>query len=212
MKTCYIVCALDCTLDFNISDEDIVIAADKGYEQLKKSGYRPNVVIGDFDSYVGKINCENIIKYPVKKDDTDSALAVEYAINHGYKNIVIYGAIGGTLDHTIANISLLSRYSIKGINIVLIDENNVLFAISDRNITFDEKAVGRISVFSATERSLGVVEKGLLYELDEVEMKSNISVGVSNEFIGRKSVISVKKGTLLIYTSKENYNNHLTTK
>ena len=47
MKTCYIVCALDCTLDFNISDEDIVIAADKGYEQLKKSGYRPNVVIGD---------------------------------------------------------------------------------------------------------------------------------------------------------------------
>lgn len=212
MKTCYIVCALDCGLDFKINDEDLVIAADKGYEQLKKNGYRPNVVIGDFDSYTGKINCENVIKYPVKKDDTDSVLAIEYAINQGYKNIIVFGAIGGLLDHTIANISLLSRYSPYGINVVLVDKDNVLFSVSNSEISFDENACGRISVFSATESSLGVVEKGLLYELEGAELKSNISLGVSNEFIGKKSVISVKKGILLIYTSKENYNNHLTTK
>lgn len=212
MKTCYIVCALDCVLDFNIGREDIIIAADKGYEQLEKNGYHPDVVIGDFDSYTEKINCENIIKYPVKKDDTDSALAIEYAINQGYKNIVIFGAIGGLLDHTIANISLLSRYSPKGINIVFVDNNNVLFSVSNREIAFDEHAFGRISVFSATESSFGVVEKGLLYELEGADLKSSISLGVSNEFIGKKSIISVKNGTLLIYTSKENYNNHLTIK
>ena len=210
MKTCYISCALDCKIEISPQKNDLVIGADKGYFTLVENGIRPDAVIGDFDSYTGEIDCEKVIKFPVKKDDTDSALAIKYAEEQGYKNIVVFGAIGGLLDHTIANIALASQYAKKGINIAFVDGENVLFAICNGKISFDEKAMGRISVFSFDEKSVGVYEKGLLYSLENASLENSIPLGVSNEFIGEKSEISVENGTLLIYTSKNNFENHLT--
>ena len=210
MNTCYIVCALDCKLDFKPDENDLVIGADRGYLTLAKNQIKPDIAIGDFDSYTGKIQCENIIKYPVKKDFTDSDLAIEKAISMGYKKIVVYGAIGGFLDHTLANIALLSEYTKKGFEISFVDGENVVFALYNDEVTFSKKASGRISVFSYTDISNGVCEKGLLYELDNATLQNNIPLGVSNEFIGKKSVISVKDGILIIYSSKENYEKYLT--
>ena len=81
MNTCYIVCALDCKLDFKPDVTDLIIGADRGYLTLVENKMKPDVVIGDFDSYTGEIKCESIIKYPVKKDFTDSALAIEFALS-----------------------------------------------------------------------------------------------------------------------------------
>ena len=210
MNTCYIACALDCQLDFIPDETDLVIGADRGYSTLVKNKIKPNVVIGDFDSYPDKIECENIITFPVKKDFTDSALAIEHAISRGFKKIVVYGAIGGDLDHTIANLALLANYTEKGFNIVFVDNKNVIFAICNNKIRFTSEAGGRISVFSFKDKAEGVYEKGLLYELENASLENSIPLGVSNEFIGKDSEISVKSGTVLIYTSKENYEKHLT--
>lgn len=210
MNTCYIACALDCTLDFLPDETDLVIGADKGYFTLVKNGFKPDIVIGDFDSYTGEINCQNIIRYPVKKDDTDSALAVKYACEKGYKNIVIYGAIGGMLDHTIANLSLLGQYINEGINIAFIDGENVIFGIKDREIRFDKKAQGRISIFSFLEKAYNVNISGLMYEVKNYTLTNDRALGVSNEFIGNDSSISVEKGILFIYTSKKNHDLYLT--
>ena len=210
MKTCYIACALDCVIDLKPSENDLVIGADRGYSVLKSNNIKPNAVIGDFDSYNGEIDCENIIRFPVKKDFTDSELAIKYAISKGYKKIRIYGAIGGQLDHTLANIATLVNYTKQGIDVAFYDGNNVIFAIFNNKIEFSEKAYGRISVFSFDDKSNGVSEKGLLYELNDAMLENKIPLGVSNEFIGQKSEISVKEGILVLYTSKENYENHLT--
>lgn len=210
MNTCYICCALDCKIDIVPDEADLVIGADRGYLVLLKNGINPSVVIGDFDSYDGEIICEDIIKFPVKKDYTDSELAVKYAIDKGYSKIVIYGAIGGALDHTIANISLLASYSKQGIDIALVDGESVLFAITNSSAEFDERATGRISVFSFDDKAFGVFEKGLLYELEDAVLENKIPLGVSNEFVGKKSSVCVQSGTLILYTSKENYENHLT--
>ena len=210
MNTCYICCALDCKIDINPDKSDLVIGADRGYLVLEKNGITPDIVLGDFDSFNGEISCENIIRFPIKKDYTDSQLAIEHAIQKGYKKIQIYGAIGGALDHTIANISLLAYYSKQGIDIVFFDGENALFAITDSKIEFSPSAQGRISVFSFNDKAFGVFEKGLLYELDNAILENQFSLGVSNEFVKEKSEISVEKGTLIIYTSKENYKKHLT--
>lgn len=210
MNTCYIVCALDCKLDFKPDDSDIVIGADRGYLTLVENQIKPDIAIGDFDSYKGKIQCENIIKYPVKKDFTDSALAIEKAMSMGYKKIVVYGAIGGLLDHTLANIALLSEYTKKGFEISFVDGENVVFALYNNKVIFSKEASGRISVFSYTDESNGVCEKGLLYELDNAILKNTVPLGVSNEFIGRSAEISIKEGILIVYTSKENYKKYLT--
>ena len=210
MKTCYIACALDCKIDVKKGENDLIIGADRGYFTLVKNDIKPDIVIGDFDSYTGDIKCENVIKYPVKKDDTDSALAVKYAVEQGYKSIIIYGAIGGMLDHTIANISLIANYIKSGVRITLIDGDNVIFPIYNEKISFDNEANGRISVFSFTDKSYGVFEKGLLYCLDNYTITNSCALGVSNEFIGENAEISVEDGVLLIYTSKNNYEKHLT--
>ncbi|MBQ7760843.1 MAG: thiamine diphosphokinase [Clostridia bacterium] len=210
MNTCYIVCALDCKPAFVPDKTDLVIGADRGYFTLVKNGLVPDAVIGDFDSYTGEVECENVVRYPVKKDDTDSALAIKYAVEKGYKTIVIYGAIGGMLDHTIANISLLGCYTKEGINVSFVDGNNVLFAMQNKTISFSKEAEGRISIFSFLENAHNVCINGLMYEVDNYTLTNDRALGVSNEFIGKKSIISVENGVLLIYTTKKNYDLHLT--
>ena len=210
MNTCYIVCALDCELSFKLDNTDYVIGADRGYLTLMKNGITPNCTIGDFDSYTDKIECDNIIKYPVKKDFTDSALAIEHAVSKGYKKILVFGAIGGYLDHTIANLSILADFTERGIDIAFAYDDQVIFAVANSTVTFDENAKGRISVFSFNDKAEGVCEKGLLYELNDATLQNTVPLGVSNEFVGKKSQILVKNGTLLIHTAKENYINHLT--
>ena len=209
-NTCYIACALDCDIEFSLKEGDLVIGADRGYFTLVENGIKPNVAIGDFDSYTGKIECENTLVYPVKKDDTDSALAIKYACEQDYKKIVVFGAIGGMLDHTVANISLAAQYAEKGIEVALVDGENVLFAIHNGGVTFDKDAGGRISVFSFGDKACGVCEKGLLYTLENATLENRVPLGVSNEFVGEKAEISVKSGTLLLYTSRKNFENHLT--
>ena len=210
MNVCYIVCALDCKLDFVPDKNDYVIGADRGYLTLLKNDIDPNCVIGDFDSYTDKIKCDNVIRYPVKKDFTDSALAAEHAISKGYRKIVVYGAIGGHLDHTLANIAILADLTKRGVEISFVDGKDVIFAIHNSKVCFSTEATGRISVFSFNDVSMGVSEKGLLYELKNATLKNNIPLGVSNEFIGKPCEISVEQGTLLIHTSKENYFKYLT--
>lgn len=210
MNTCYIVCALNCKLDFSPDESDLVIGADRGYLTLDENGIKPDIVIGDFDSYTGEIRCESVIKFPVKKDFTDSALAIEHAIKEGYKRIMVYGAIGGALDHTIANLALIANYTSKGYEIAFFHNDNVVFALHNSVLTFSSEANGRISVFSFMDKAFGVNEKGLLYELENATLENLVPLGISNEFIGKSSAISVDEGTLIVYTSRENYENHLT--
>lgn len=210
MKTCYIACALDCKIHINPKENDLLIGADRGYFTFVENGYKPQVAIGDFDSYTGDINCENTIVFPVKKDFTDSDLAIDYAIGQGYSKIMVFGGIGGALDHTIANISLVAKYSKKGVDISFVDGENILFAVNNSTVKFTSEATGRISVFSFDDTSYGVYERGLLYTLENASLNSSVPLGVSNEFAGEESEISVENGTLLIYTSRKNYDCYLT--
>ena len=210
MNICYIACALDCEIEIKPNEGDLVIGADRGYFTLVENGITPQVAIGDFDSYTGQVNCDNTMIFPVKKDDTDSALAIEYAFSKGYNKIVVFGGIGGALDHTLANVALIAKYAEKGVDIAFIDGENVLFAIHNGSIAFDKEAKGRISVFSFVDRSCGVYESGLLYSLENATLTNITPLGVSNEFTGENSRISVTDGTLLIYTSRKNYESYLT--
>ena len=59
-------------------DGDLLICADGGYDAAVKHGFKPDLVIGDFDSmpadHVQGCAC---ITLPVHKDDTDMVLAVK---------------------------------------------------------------------------------------------------------------------------------------
>ena len=199
MNICYIFGALDTAIaDFKPQESDLIIAADGGYNTLTKLNIKPDLVVGDFDSLGNVPENENIIKYPVKKDDTDTMLAVKIGLEKGYKTFVIYGAIGGRLDHTVASIQTATFVAENGGIAYIYDGTHTVTAIKNTSIKFKTTAKGYVSVFALSGLCQGVTINGLLYKLSDAEITPHFPIGVSNEFIGEESEISVKDGVLTV--------------
>lgn len=201
---CYIVCAGEnYGLDFAPQSGDYVIAADGGFKYLEQSDIKADLVIGDFDTLKYKPDHPNIITLDKVKDDTDTLAAIREGINLGYSLFHIYCGLGGCIEHSIANIQLLAYLSEQNKKGFLFGKDCVITAVTNSSIKFPSDTTGRISVFSMSETSEGVYLKGLKYELDNAMLTSTFPIGVSNEFIGEESTITVTKGTVLIVSGAE---------
>ncbi len=199
MHICYIFGALDTGIaDFKPQENDLIIAADGGYSTLKKLNIKPDLVVGDFDSLGEAPKDEIVIKHPQKKDDTDTLLAVKIGLEKGYKTFVIYGAVGGRLDHTVATIQTATFVAENGGIAYIYDGNHTVTAIKNSSINIKANAKGYISIFALSGVAKCVTIKGLLYELNDAEITPDFPIGVSNEFISKESEISVKDGVLTI--------------
>ena len=203
-KICYIVGAGEnYGLDFTPSAGDFVIAADAGIRYLEEHGVTADLVIGDFDSLNDIPTHPNTMALNAEKDDTDMLAAIREGIKAGYSFFHIYCGMGGRIDHTIANLQVLAYLSENGMQGFLFGKDSVITAITNQKIAFDKIPSGYISVFSFTEKSEGVYLSGLKYELDNAVLTNTFPLGVSNEFIGMESNISVRAGTLLIVFPRE---------
>ena len=106
--TCVIISGGEFSPITGLRPEDFVIACDKGYTYAKRCGIVPNLVVSDFDSYAGQIdNGIPVERFPSEKDDTDTMIAVRYAVEHGFEEVRLFCALGGRLDHTLANLQAL---------------------------------------------------------------------------------------------------------
>lgn len=175
---------------------DFVIAADGGYAALEALGIRADMVVGDFDSLGYIPEAEKILRHPVRKDDTDTLLAVRVGMERGYRNFVIVGAIGGRLDHTMANLQTLLFLRDHGCRGVLYGDGTVVTAVANSSITIQGE--GNISVFSCDPHAKGVQLRNLSYSYESVDLTNSFPLGVSNEFTHKPATIGVQDGTLLV--------------
>ena len=184
---------------------DIVIAADGGLCLCRKIGETPDHIIGDFDSlgYVPEGN--NVAAFSPEKDDTDTLLAVKRGLSLGFRVFSINGALGGRLDHTLANIQTLSFIAGQGGVGFLTGKSTVVTAVKDETLVIPAGREGYISLFCASGTAEGVSIKGLKYELSDAVLTGDVPLGVSNEFIGEKAEISVKRGVLTVIWSEERF-------
>ena len=198
-KICYIAGGgADYGLSFIPRPEDLVIAADAGFRYLERQKISADHIIGDFDSLSYIPRTPNVIVLNPEKDVTDMSAAVSIGIEKGYDLFHLYGGTGGRIDHTIANLQLLADLASRGKQGFLFDRDNVITAIRNTTLSFSEIPSGYVSVFSHSEQSTGVYLKGVKYELENATLKNTFPLGVSNEFTGKPSRITVKNGTLLI--------------
>lgn len=179
-----------------LPENALVWAADGGLSYCEKLGISPDFLIGDYDS-LGFVPAKAEV-LPVQKDITDMAAAVIQAEEKDCDTFYIYGGTGNRLDHTLANISLLVDLAKKGKKAYLCDRDYTVTAVSNGEICFDETEKGVISVFAADTEAHGVCIEGLLYEVQDMTFENRFALGVSNEFTGKKSRISVKNGTLIV--------------
>ena len=198
-KVCYIVGAGNFdTKVIDIKEQDYVIAADGGYNHLEKLGIAPDILIGDFDSITEIPSNVEIVKHPKQKDETDMMLAVETGFEMGFNCFVIYGGLGGRLDHTMANIQTLNDISNKGSKAFLVGDGMVITAVTNGEIEVKGKEGVYISVFCIQDEAKGVYLKNLKYPLVNATITSKIPIGVSNEFTNNVAKIRVDNGTLIV--------------
>lgn len=197
--TCYIVAAGEHYAPPARPDSgDMVIAADGGYDYLLRCGIRPDLLMGDLDSIDSMPTDVPVIRLPKAKDDTDTEAAIEHGRSRGFRRFVIYGGTGGRMDHTIANIQCIAGIAMRGGRGFLIGKDSVITAICNDTVRFSPESQGFISVFSHGEQAVGVTEKGLKYSLTDALLPNTVSLGVSNEFTGVESLVSVEDGILII--------------
>lgn len=195
---CYIFGAMPVkSFNFEISKNDIVIAADSGIKNAQKFNIEPDYIIGDFDSLGFIPQKDNTIIYPVEKNDTDTMLAVKLGFEKGYKSFRIFGCLGGRLDHTFANIQTATYITENNGDSVFYGDNENFTVIKNNKITFNETHRGNISIF-ALENSENVSIKGTYYELENGVLSPDFPLGASNKFNNKPTCISVEQGKLLI--------------
>ena len=185
-------------------DPDFILCADGGYDYASASGIVPNMLIGDLDSITlpNDPAIETLI-FPSEKDDTDTGICLQTALNQGYRDILIIGGLGGRLDHTMSNIQLITGKCHLADRITIRDRSNSCTVITDGSVTLPRIKDQYVSIFSMSEKSTGVTTSGLKYPLDDATMVYGSTLGTSNEIIDAQATISVKEGRLLIITSME---------
>lgn len=203
-KICYIFGAGERTpCRIELTEEDLVIAADGGFDYLEELGLRADYVLGDFDSVTSYNLPSDCIRYPTKKDDTDLMLAAKLGLEKGYTEFRIYGGLGGRLDHTLGNIQVLTYLSRHDAVGTLIGGTYSLRVVTDGVVTFgkdlpENRAGNLCSIFSLSDVSVNVCIQGFEYEVEGTTLTNSFPLGISNEFTGKKGIVSVQKGTLAV--------------
>ncbi len=199
MGTCYIVAAGEMHGRFpSIQPDDLLIAADAGYLHLKKLNIEPDILLGDFDSMHAPEDKE-VIVHPVMKDDTDTMLAIKLGFEKGYKEFVIYGALGGErTDHTVANIQSLAFIVDNGGSGTIVGDGERFALIKNSEITIPKGKNPTFSVFAYGGIAEGVTINGAVFNVENILVSPFFPLGVSNKIKDDKATISVRNGCLLI--------------
>jgi len=182
------------------NDCDLLIAADGGAKYFFDIGLTPQVIIGDMDSIdsdmrKSKSGIEHI-RYPADKDKSDAELAVEYALEHGYEQIILVSATGGRLDHTLGNIVLVASYPGR---VAIFDGISTLVAVDKSEKCVLHGRIGAIvSLMPYSTGPLKVRTKGLKYPLQDERLIS-AAHGLGNELSQTEACICVSDGILLVY-------------
>lgn len=181
-----------------VPENTLVIAADRGLVHLEKRGVVPHLIVGDFDS-LGRIpQGEHIIRHPVEKDDTDMMLAVKTGLEQGCRRFLLYGGLGGRLDHTYSNLQTLVYLARHGASGWLLGQGMAVTALRNGRMDFAPGRDGSLSVFCPDGEARGVTLTGLYYPLHDAVLTSAFPLGVSNQFTGQAASVSVEDGTLLL--------------
>lgn len=174
---------------------DILICADKGYKYAQKLNLKPNYIIGDFDSlgYVPK----NAEVYPVKKDASDTQIAIDKAIDLGASEIHLYYSLGGKIDHLLFNINLIKYAKDKGAKLKIISKDCEIFLV-DKSVEFSTVKGNNVSLVPFSNQAHIIDSSGLYYPLKNVIVKKGETLTLSNVAVKKEVKIEVESGELIV--------------
>jgi thiamine pyrophosphokinase len=181
------------------------------------------------DSYRDK--CE-FVDLDIHKDFTDTHAAINYIINEIYCDcnngtdtglsdavkgdaqnniinkydkveLIILGATGTRLDHTMANIGMLKLCLEHNIQACIIDEHNRIRMIDKECTLCRDKLYPYVSLIPYSEKVCNVKLTGFEYPVSSFTFVIGDSIGVSNSIVEDKAAITLDAGKLLVIESHD---------
>ena len=186
-----------------IQEGDMLIAADGGTRHALLLGLVPSVIVGDLDS-LGEIELRRlkdsgcrILQHPRDKNETDFELALHYVLEEGYKHILVIGALGGRLDQTLGNLSVMASPQFADVEIIADDGlERVMF--TRRGLEIQGNPGDTISLLPWGGEVNGVTTTGLRWSLTNESLFVDKTRGISNELVGENGSLSITSGLLLV--------------
>ena len=180
---------------------------DHGADICRKANIVPQRLIGDGDSatpeswqWASSFSIP-IDRYSPKKDLTDTQLALKKLAEEAPGAfVVLSGALGNRLDHTMSAVCSLAASPLNG---CMADEQECVFFLhgsSTLSLSLS-KHPKAISLLSISEECHGVSIEGVYWPLHGVILKHSFPYAISNELAqGEKNCrISLSEGDLAIY-------------
>ncbi len=187
-----------CSIDTGeVIDKSIdYIGVDKGVEHLVNQNIKPIIAIGDMDSIENEdlLKEMDIRRYSSVKDDTDTALALEYAFSLGYTQVDLYGVTKNRIDHFMAVLALLEKYKDK--NIIIYDEYNKIQVLNKGRHLINKDNFKYFSLFSFDESCITIEDAH--YPLHNYLLKRTDPLCVSNQMNDEHAYITTSQSILLI--------------
>ena len=178
---------------------DLVIGADGGAARALAWGLVPHVVIGDLDSLPDAQRADltargcRFVVHPRAKDETDLELALTYAVHKGAQEILVLGALGGRIDHTLANILLLALPGLSRVPVRIVAGRMEVRLIRGGEATTLEGEPGDlVSLLPLGGEASGVTTTGLVWPLCGETLRFGFTRGISNEMVADAADIQVE--------------------
>ncbi|AXI66354.1 TPA: thiamine diphosphokinase [Streptococcus suis] len=189
---------------------DLYVGVDAGSLRLLDHSLPLDWAIGDFDSVtseeLGRIKDQagRFLQAPAEKDDTDLELALKEIFKaYPQAQVRIYGALGGRMDHMMANLFLVAEPDLAPYmeQIELVDSQNVVrFRPAGQHRLSSIAGMKYISFMPSDQSRLIIRHAKYSLDASNYFFKKCYS---SNEFIDRDIDIQLDQGYVVLIYSKD---------
>ena len=189
---------------------DLVVAADGGANWLASQGRLPDVLVGDMDSVSPRVlraleeSHHPLLRHSPRKDETDTELALLEAADMGARRITVLGALGGRIDHTLANVQLLLMPQLEEVETGIFDGCSYL-SIVRRTRPIRGEVGDLVSLIPLGGDVGGIITEGLEYPLHDETLHLGAGRGISNVLVRSLARVTVRWGNLLVVHTPRRY-------
>jgi thiamine pyrophosphokinase len=183
-------------------DAKLIVGVDGAAAVLVKHALWPDILVGDFDS-AARSDVEEVeargarlVRLPAHKNETDTEIAMNIALEEGADDIVMLGALGLRLDHAMGNLNMLIKAHRAGVACRIIDELHEITAARG-----EYELCGRIGQTVSLLPFAGdiiVTASGLVYPLESLLLRSDAARGISNIIAESPARLSISGGYALV--------------
>lgn len=192
-------------LESEIEKADLIIGADGGGNTILTHGIKPDIVIGDLDSFKRPENTNFDIILDKGQETNDLEKALSLVSEKKAKTCTVLGAFGKRMDHALKNLSVLKKFDNRFNSLIYKDELFEALLITE-SLTMNIGAGRIVSLFPLSGEVREVVTKGLKYSLENETLKNGERDGTSNETVKEEFSITVGEGDLIVFVERDEWN------